>query len=393
MLRFGLVIASILSLISCCNCTYSNIGSLYNYKYKSQGLSQNAFSTIEYASLCASSVADVDCMKCRYCKFASSSAEILINHCRLRHGKGAHWPCIYTECVCVFKTHGALRSHISRSHRESTNPQESSFQCELCDFKETCSEKTFWNHLGQHLKNRETVQCPILGCTFKTNTRPTFSSHKSRNHRNCTLKDFRTIVSSNTEDEASEQYDCEAGTSQNSVRADEVEEIVEDVDNETLEHKLASLFLHMQTELHVSRSATQNIVEDLHNLLSFSNIQTLKSVKEILTRYEIEVNDSVLQEISDAIVQTNPLLLTTSKKGCLSTDHRRNLYFKEHFSIIEPTEYLYNSAHIHSFVYVSVTKVLETLFRHADFLDQIVFDQDFTWTLQVFSRREVLQGQ
>lgn len=70
---------------------------------------------------------------------------------------------------------------------------------------------------------------------------PTFSSHRSRNHKNCTPKDFQTIASPNTEDEANdgEHSDSEAGTSQISVIPDEDEEIVEGVDSETLQHKLA----------------------------------------------------------------------------------------------------------------------------------------------------------
>lgn len=205
-------------------------------------------------------------------------------------------------------------------------PKNSTFQCELYDFKEICSEKSFWNHPGQHFKNRENVQCPFQRCTFKTNICPTFTSHRSRNHKNCTLEDFRTIARTLPEDEIieSEQSDCKAGTSTyNIVRPDEVEEVVEDVDSETLEHELAYLFLCLQTMLHVSRAATQKIVEDLRNLFSFSNIHTLTSVKEILSKHEIEVNDSVLQEISNAIVQTIPLLLTTSEKRSLSTNHRR----------------------------------------------------------------------
>lgn len=61
----------------------------------------------------------------------------------------------------------------------------------------------------------------------------------------------------------------------------------------------------MQTVLHVSRSTTQKIVENLQNLLSFSKIQTFNSVKEILSKHKIEVNDYVLQEISSAIALTN----------------------------------------------------------------------------------------
>lgn len=64
-----------------------------------------------------------------------------------------------------------------------------------------------------------------------------------------------------------------------------------------------------------------------------------------------------------------------SGNGSLSTDYRRNVYFKEQFSVIEPIEYLYNTAHQNTFVYISVTKALETL-GQTDFLDQILFEQE-----------------
>lgn len=121
----------------------------------------------------------------------------------------------------------------------------------------------------------------------------------------------------------------------------------------------------MQRVLHVSRGATQKIVEDLHNLLSFSNIQTLNSVKEILRKHKIKVNSSVLQEISNSIVQTNPLLLTTSNKGSLSIQITGGKY------ISKKTFLLLNLQNISTTQPMkSITKLLETL--RADFLDKVV---------------------
>lgn len=192
-------------------------------------------------------------MQCKQCKFSSSSQDVLLKQCHLHHGKGSHWPCIHVDYVCTFKTSGALRSHLSRSHKSTVSAPISTFQCELCEFKEICSETTFWNHLANHLRNRETVQCPILRCHFKTNIHPTFTSHRSCH---CTLKDFRTVGRGNTEVHGSdgELDDCEAGVSLDE-ELDECEaglslgsdvncadEPVENVDSETLKHKLASLF-------------------------------------------------------------------------------------------------------------------------------------------------------
>lgn len=327
------------------------------------------------------------CMQCRFCKFSSVDQQVLLKHCRLRHGGGANWPCIHIDCVCTFKTPGALKSHLYRSHSKTVKRQENStFQCELCEFKDICSESKFFTHIGHHLRNRETVCCPFLRCVFKTNKLSSFSCHRSRNHKTHTLKDFRTSITTDTEDESNDigqplEDDLEAGTSsQSCLRQESVEEgsaeSVEDVNVETLEHKLASLFLCMQTVLHVSKSATQKIVEEFNAILYFSKFHTLQNIREILTKHNIEIDDSVVQEITDAIFQTNPLLVTTSDKGTLSTDYRRNTYFKEHFSVIEPTEYLYDRTHKNVFVYVSITQVLESLLGCAEFLDKAVFNQE-----------------
>lgn len=120
-------------------------------------------------------------MKCRFCNFVSSSQEGLLRHHRLRHGRGAHWPCVYSDCVCTFKTPGALKSHLTRSHCRTARRQETStFFCESCEFREICTQFTFFTHLGHHLKNQQTVRCPFLRCEFKTNNLKTFSSHRSR---------------------------------------------------------------------------------------------------------------------------------------------------------------------------------------------------------------------
>lgn len=106
--------------------------------------------------------------------------------------------------------------------------------------------------------------------------------------------------------------------------------------------KLASLFLCMQTVLHISKSAVQRISEDLRDVLCFFKSIAHETIKDILVKRNINVDISV-------IYATNPFLVTTTEKECLSTDYRRNLYFKDNFSIIEPNEYLYDRRHTKKF--------------------------------------------
>lgn len=67
--------------------------------------SKNVFSKTEYV-LCISCVSWVDCMWCKFYKFANSCQEILLK--TPHHGKGTHWHCIHTAYVNL-KTPDTLR--------------------------------------------------------------------------------------------------------------------------------------------------------------------------------------------------------------------------------------------------------------------------------------------
>lgn len=116
-------------------------------------------------------------------------------------------------------------------------------------------------------------------------------------------------------------------------------------------------------------------MEQFHDIFYFSKFLAVDKVREILANHNIS-DCQVVQDITDAIFQTNPLLVTTSARGKLSTDYRRNLYFKEQFAVIEATEYLYDKSKKNSYVYVSITKQLQCLLGYKEFLDKVVFNQE-----------------
>ncbi len=142
-------------------------------------------------------------MQCKYCKFSHSDTEVLVKHYRLRHGqghKGTNWPCLYPDCVCSFRTQGALKSHLSRCHTSRTIRQVSlSFKCVLRCLKNVFSLQTFSNSHNSHLRKHETVRCPFAGCEYKVNRLTNFTSHRNRKHKAHTTKDLRNSVITETE--------------------------------------------------------------------------------------------------------------------------------------------------------------------------------------------------
>lgn len=338
-------------------------------------------------------------MQCKICNCTHSSQDVLLKHTRLQHGGGVTWNCFYDNCVCTFKTRSAHKSHLTRIHNISRKHQGNwTFLCDLCDFNEFCTEIHYFAHLGRHLQNKETVLCPFQKCTFKTNNRSSFSSHKTRKHRNHTIQDFRLVNKHSREDlddtETELNDELEPATSSQEP-VERREQDTERVDVDILERKVAQLFLSMQTVLHISKSAIQKIVEQLHDILDFSKCYALDKIREILAKHNIVTdNNQVVQNITNALFQTNPLFVTTSAQGKFFTDYRRNVYFKEQFELIEPTEYLYDRTQKKSFVDVSIAKQLECLLGQQQFLDKFVFNQEsLPGQIQVFSGWKILQGE
>ena len=125
---------------------------------------------------------------CRFCRFDCPKRGQLLKHYRLKHGgftRTSPIPCLHLQCICTFKSLNALKVHLSRFHSQMTQTSDKNdvqtFNCQVCEFNEPCSENDFFTHLRTHLKLIQKVQCPYLDCDFETNIYSTFNTHKSRN--------------------------------------------------------------------------------------------------------------------------------------------------------------------------------------------------------------------
>lgn len=315
-------------------------------------------------------------MHCKFCTFSHHNKETLLKHHRIHHNHvGVRWPCFYDDCGCSFRTSGSLRCHLSKCHTKTQkHAQNTTFSCDLCDFRDVCDEKQIFSHLGLHLRSHQTVRCPFINCEFRTNVPSTFSSHRSRSHKHHTVKDLRTVEGAaeteTVDEEAVEQTACNEHIPSTSCTVNDCEDRV---DPPSLEHKLASLFLGMQTVLHISRQATQRIIEELNDLVHFSKAHALQNVKEVLNKYNQDINDNVVEEVTEAVLRANPLYESTKGKGPLATDYRRNNYYLGNFPVVQPVEYLYESISKKCFVYVPVLQMLDRLLCCKDVVGNINF--------------------
>lgn len=174
--------------------------------------------------------------------------------------------------MCSFKTQVALKNHLLKhqsvvnqsqpgvlGHESQSNVVTHRLQCELCHFSEPCTLKQYFAHLGAHLKSKETVNCPFEQCQFKSGVYSTFTAHKSRYHCDSGFKKIRLelICDHSPAETSGEQIE-------DVVLLDYDNPLNEEDNGDSIKHRLVSLFLHMQTILHVSKSATQERVNELY---------------------------------------------------------------------------------------------------------------------------------
>lgn len=142
-----------------------------------------------------------------------------------------------------------------------------------------------------------------------------------------------------------------------------------------LNHKLALFFIRLQTVLHVSKVATQEIVNELANIFSVAEELAPKIIEDVLTKHNCAVSDTVISDIKEIIVQTNPFSSLT-KGGPFSSEYRRTVYYKEHFKVIEPVEYVLDASSSRKCVYIPILQTLSVLLNRNDVLDKLLQPED-----------------
>lgn len=137
--------------------------------------------------------------QCKICGFRATTRGDLLQHYRVQHRAlevGNSVPCLDYDCPGSFKTLSALCTHLWRYHTEYEAKGPGvvlSFTCVICSAKYP-TEKLYFQHLGNHLKSHETVDCVFVDCAFKTNIYGTFIMDKSRKHNPYSLKNFKSNV-------------------------------------------------------------------------------------------------------------------------------------------------------------------------------------------------------
>lgn len=252
---------------------------------------------------------------CKFCCFATYSERKIVSHYKDTHGRGRRGlSCIYSNCFTVVQSYVEFEKHI-KGHKKGSNPV-AKLRCELCTFSGPTNIKQCFFHLKRHLKSRETVNCPFVGCSFKSNAFSTFTAHKSRYHQADTFEDFKPDL----------VLKCHSQT----LIDDEDEQLLPESEfhpvHNSIQWRIASLLLRLQAVLHVSKTAIQEIVDDLFDIGECAGQISRQTIENILKVHNC-TSEEVTTSLTEALQCANPLTLL-SRERPLGTEFKRQSFHR-----------------------------------------------------------------
>ncbi|XP_013884487.1 transcription factor IIIA isoform X2 [Austrofundulus limnaeus] len=290
--------------------------------------------------------------RCKDCDSVFSRRSELLKHYKLNHkhyGQGHSYPCTYLSCACRFKTWNALLSHLSRNHpvQQTVTKDLTRFKCPSCDCSQLFTERDFFQHIFQHLKNKETVTCVFQDCAYKTNIYENFKSHKYRKHSD-TCNIFKPGITEKQQLDSGVQLCAGGGTDifdQESIGEANLDPSFNKSDSENLEKdielKLASVLLRLESSFLVSNAAINELLQELNYLIgSLSLPITYRTITQILHDHLGNLDQSLVEKLAKTLCETNPVKKAIEDRGSLSTAWRRKAFYKRHFKVVEPEEYI-----------------------------------------------------
>lgn len=215
------------------------------------------------------------------------------------------------------------------------------------------------------MKKFEKVQCVFKDCDYSTNIYSTFASHKSRKHNPHSLEDFKdTVLHTHT---------LPVQDIEDSIWPVEESEVTFDEGILNEGEDLVEVILKLECIFNVPSRCVDEIVEELQFIVGSASASVIKNIVcEPLENHGCTVEELVITDLVKRICQLNPVSVAFSKEGTLSTAYSRNIYFKEHFSVVEPIEYILDAEENRSFQYIPILQSLSHILKNSDIQEKVL---------------------
>lgn len=217
-------------------------------------------------------------------------------------------------------------------------------------------------------------------CEYKTNVYAIFKSHKFRKH-SCAVNIFKPGIvkrkERNTSENLCSNVVCDSDISDvESVQGDaDYDSALDRVDPEILEKdielKIASVLLKLENIFLVSSTAVDELLQELSYFISSLSLPIAQNtISQDLQDHGCQFDQSVVEKLASVLWVTNPVKKAIGDKGPLSSGCRQKVYYKSHFNVVEPVEYILDQKNNKSYQYISILQSLQQILDCQPKLDQ-----------------------
>lgn len=187
----------------------------------------------------------------------------------------------------------------------------------------------------------------LLVCLKAVNTKPTYStfkSRKSRKHSLHFLTDFKDGVVQGT----CQAETAEPGVSNSEEFCDDSQPDEAHLDTSN-NKKVATVLFRAGKNFHVPSAAVDELLEEFQHLLSTASLCNTRNVlHDTLKSYDLQVDPSVIEELAPVLCTSNPVCKSIGKGCPLATSFKRKKHYKDNF--IDNISWMRNVKHCTMFL-------------------------------------------
>lgn len=280
------------------------------------------------------------------------STNSYVRHCILhKNVPNVAFPCYFQACSIKFRSVSALRMHISRNHIHNMNVfgqgkrcvaqnAELHFRCleALCG-QEVVGLRSFLDHLRMHIADGMQIVCPFIKCGKKIDSKPKFSMHIHRLHRNCSgklINSTHLITGDDGTNAASLETVVDIPVN---AELDQTEDSMQQAPNlnetqnlqDLFIHNLALFYLKLQAKYLIPVSNVEMIIKDFEEVHGIGQAHVNNVLKNVLEQNKTDVD---VQAVVEAVADND--LLRMCNTQIFNSACKRKTFFEKNFQFVSP---------------------------------------------------------
>jgi len=272
------------------------------------------------------------------------------------------------SCCSVFNSVASFRSHIYKYHnnllfgiRHDDSTVRTEIRCPVCG-DVLSSLRNVSSHYREHCEHGITVQCLVKHCDSSFNVISSYTAHMSRIHKNISIDSLRVELLQQVRIGESE-------VSNEVVTSDDFDtDEVQDMDRPDITRNVALLFLKMKAEHCLADSTVQAIIDDFAQAFAVSTAFANHNIRSLCAKHGLSASDT------EELITVGQTSIWNKAVSELSTDCKRNTFYKQNFPFVNPCEYKFidECNCTETFQYVPILDSLRILLKNEDVRTQIM---------------------